>query len=179
MLWDLFLTFFKIGFVSFGGGYAMIPLIQQEAVERHHWMTTSEFSDVIATAGMSPGPIAANSAVFIGYSQMGFPGAMLAAAGMMLPSLLIILLIGSIFYKVQDHRIVKSAFYGLRAVITGLIIYAALLFAQNNGLFASWNWHMASQWLIYACCLIALFRYRMHPVHVILLSGLVGIAVYS
>ncbi len=179
MLWELFITFFMIGFVSFGGGYAMIPLIQEEVVERHGWMTAQTFTDVIAVAGMSPGPIATNSAIFIGYDQMGIAGATISALGMILPSLIIILAIGTIFYKIQKSMMVKSAFYGLRSIITGLIIYAAILFAVNNGLVASFSWHTISLILIFGLSLLALIRYRIHPVYVILLSGLVGVALYG
>ncbi|MFD2670318.1 chromate transporter [Marinicrinis sediminis] len=179
MLWDLFITFFMIGFVSFGGGYAMIPLIQEEIVHNHGWMTAQEFTDVIAVAGMSPGPIATNTAIFIGYNQMGLTGAVLSALGMILPSLMIILAIGAIFYKIQKSMMVKSAFYGLRSIITGLIVYAAILFAVNNGLVSSISWHTFSLILIFGLSLLALLRYRIHPVYVIVMSGLVGVTVYG
>jgi chromate transporter len=179
MLWDLFLTFMMIGFVSFGGGYAMIPLIQEEVVIRHQWMSMQEFTNVIAIAGMSPGPLATNSAIFVGFAQQGIWGASIAALGMILPSLLIILAVGAVFYKIQKSVIVKSALYGLRSIITGLIIYAALVFAVNNGLFSSVSWHTLSLILIYAASLVALFYYRIHPIYVILCSGLVGVAVYG
>jgi chromate transporter len=179
MLWELFTTFFMIGFVSFGGGYAMIPLVQEEVVARHGWMTSQTFTDVIAVAGMSPGPIATNSAIFIGYEQLGVLGAAVSALGMVLPSLIIILAISGIFYKIQKSVMVKSAFYGLRSIITGLVVYAAVLFAVNNGLVASFSWHTLSLILIFGLSLLALIRYRIHPVYVILLSGLVGIALYG
>ena len=179
MLWDLFTTFLMIGFVSFGGGYAMIPLIQEEVVERHQWMSLQSFTDVIAVAGMSPGPIGTNSAIFIGFQQMGVIGAVVSAAGMVLPSFLIILLMGALFYRFHRHSAIQSAFYGLRAVITGLIIYAALYFALNNGLFAAVDWHTASLLLIFAGSFIALIYFRIHPIYVILSSGLVGIALYG
>jgi len=179
LLLELFTTFLLIGFVSFGGGYAMIPLIQEEVVNRHAWMTTQEFSDVIAVAGMSPGPIATNSAIFIGYGEAGVIGAMIAAAGMVIPSLLIILVVGMVFYKVQKSKLVKSAFYGLRPIITGLIMYAAFIFAVNNELISSISWHSLSLIGIYLASLAALIYFRIHPAYVIILSGLVGIAVYA
>jgi chromate transporter len=179
ILLELFITFLLIGFVSFGGGYAMIPLIQEEVVNGHSWMTTQEFSDVIAVAGMSPGPIATNSSIFIGYSEAGIWGAVVSVAGMVIPSLVIILIVGMVFYKVQKSSSVKSAFYGLRPVITGLIIYAAFIFALNNDLFSSLSWHSLSLVGIYLASLAALIYFRIHPAYVILLSGLVGIAVYA
>lgn len=178
MLMDLFLTFFVIGFVSFGGGYAMIPLIQEEVVARHQWMNAEQFADVIAVAGMSPGPIATNSAIFIGYQKEGVVGALVASVGMLLPSLILILAVGIVFAKVQQSKLVKSSFYGLRCVITGLIVYAAILFATGSGITTSFSWFALSQILIFLCSLIALIFYRKHPVVIILISGLVGIAIY-
>lgn len=179
LIWEVFSTFFMIGLVSFGGGYAMITLIQDEVVGRHGWMTLQEFTDVIAVAGMSPGPIATNTAVFIGYAEFGLAGAAIAALGMSLPSLLIILVLGVVFYKVQKSHVVKSAFYGLRAIITGLIIYAAILFAGSSNLYANLSWHTLSLVLVFAVSLLALIRFRVHPVYVILGSGLVGVVLYS
>ncbi|HEY0828029.1 MAG TPA: chromate transporter [Bacilli bacterium] len=179
MLWDLFLTFFLIGFVSFGGGFAMIPLIQEEVVNRHNWMTPQEFTDVIAVAGMSPGPIATNISIFIGFEQMGFIGAVISCLGVVTPSFIIILVIGAAFNKLHNGHAVKSAFYGLRPIITGLIIYTAIMFAVNNGLFASFSWHTLSLLLIFAGSLAALLYYRIHPVYVIMFSGLFGVAIYG
>jgi chromate transporter len=110
---------------------------------------------------------------------MGIMGAVISALGMVLPSLMIILTIGAIFYKIQKSLMVKSAFYGLRSIITGLIIYAAILFAMNNGLVSSISWHSLSLLLIFGLSLLALIRFRIHPVYVILLSGLVGVALYG
>jgi chromate transporter len=178
-LWELFRTFLMIGFVSFGGGYAMmIPIGHQ--VNAHQWMTEQEFTDVIAVAGMSPGPIATNSAIFVGYKVSGFPGAISAAAGMVLPSLLIVLAVAAFFYKMNQNYWVKAAFYGLRAIITGLILYGAIRFGIRNGLIGSEiSVYMVVSAVFFAAALIALLKFRVHPLYVILLSGLVGIAVYG
>ncbi len=176
---ELFLTFLLIGSVSFGGGYAMIPLMQQEVVNRHAWMTVKEFSDVIAVAGMSPGPIGTNSSIFIGYDQAGLLGAIISTAGMVLPSLMIILGLGVVFARVQHHVIVRSVFYGLRPIITGLIIYAAYVFAMNSGMLTSVFAESMGLIAIYVASLCALIFLHIHPVYVILVSGLIGIAVYS
>jgi chromate transporter len=179
MLWELFRTFLMIGFVSFGGGYAMIPVIEME-VAKHGWMTTQEFTDVIAIAGMSPGPIATNSAIFVGYQTAGLSGALVSAAGMVLPSLSIILLVATVFYRLHKNKSVKSAFYGLRPIITGLIIYAAIRFAISNEVISMvFSWHMVSLLSIFSLSLIGLFRFRMHPAFVILLSGLAGITFFG
>lgn len=168
-----------IGFISFGGGYAMIPVINEEVVNNHGWMSAQAFTDVIAVAGMSPGPIATNTAIFIGYNQAQLPGAIVSAIGMTLPSLMIILVVATFFYKVYKNKWVKSAFYGLRPIITGLIFYAAITFAINNGLVSSVSWHTFSLLAIYAAALFALIKLKTHPIMVIIMSGLIGIAVYG
>lgn len=166
-----------IGFASFGGGYAMIPVIEVEVV-KHGWMSTQQFTDIIAVAGMSPGPIATNSAIIVGYKTAGLAGATASAVGMTLPSLLIILLVASFFYKFNQTKLVKSAFYGLRPIITGLIIYAAIRFAISNQVIGTMSWQTLSLMLIFAVSLLAL-RKRMHPILVIALSGLAGIVCFA
>lgn len=176
---ELFVTFLLIGAVSFGGGYAMIPLIQQEVVVQKGWMTVQQFADVIAIAGMSPGPIGTNSAIFIGYEKAGILGSVLATLGMVLPSLIIILILGNMYKRFQHRDIVKQAFYGLRPVITGLIGYAAITFALHNDMLISWTGYQVGLLVIFFSSLVALIYLRIHPLYVILLSGLVGVAVYS
>lgn len=179
LLWELFQTFLVIGFVSFGGGYAMIPVIGHQ-VEAHQWMTVSEYADIIAVAGMSPGPTATNSAIFVGYRVDGLAGAVAAAAGMTLPSLLIILVVAAFFYKMHRNRYVKAAFYGLRPVVAGLILYGAVRFAASIGMLTgSLTWQAGAPFLFFAASLIALTKFKMHPFYVIVLSGLAGAAIYG
>ncbi|GHI00399.1 chromate transporter [Neobacillus kokaensis] len=178
MLWDLFCTFLRIGFVSFGGGYAMIPIIDFE-VTRHGWMTTKEFTEIIAVAGMSPGPIATNSAIIVGYKTAGMNGAVISALGMTLPTLFIILLVSSVFFRYHQTKLVKSAFYGLRPIITGLIIYAAIRFALSNHVIGSFSWHTLGLLSICGLSLLALIKYRIHPIAVILVSGLAGVVLWG
>lgn len=178
ILLKLFWTFLLIGSVSFGGGYAMIPIIEIE-VAKNSWMTIQEFTDVIAIAGMSPGPIATNSAVFVGYRTAGILGAIFSAVGMVLPSLILVLVISSFFKRINQHKLVKSSFYGLRPVITGLIIYAAITFAISNNLFTSVSFGSFSSVAIYVFALLFLVYLKMHPLIVILLSGLVGILIFQ
>lgn len=177
ILLKLFWTFLLIGSVSFGGGYAMIPVIEIE-VSNNGWMTTQEFTDVIAIAGMSPGPIATNSAIFVGYQTAGILGAISSSLGMVLPSLIIVLVISSFFKKINHHKLVKSSFYGLRPVITGLIIYAAISFAISNHLVGSLSWHTFSTFIIYLVALLCLVYLKMHPLLVIFASGIVGIIIF-
>jgi chromate transporter len=179
MLIDLFITFFIVGLVSFGGGYAMIPLVQEEVLNRHQWMDTGQLTDIVAIAGMSPGPIATNIAILIGYKQAGLIGAITTSLAIILPSLIIILTVGMIFFRIQHHKLVQSSFYGLRAVVTGLIIYAAIVFAINSGMIAPLSWFTWSQILIFAGSLCALMYFHKHPFYIIIISGLVGIALYG
>ncbi|WP_373232551.1 chromate transporter [Cohnella sp.] len=179
MLIDLFVTFFMIGLVSFGGGYAMIPLIQEEVVNRHEWMNNQHFTDLIGVAGISPGPIASNIAILIGYQEAGIVGAIIASLGILLPSLIIVIAVGMFFFRVRQNKLMQSSFYGLRSIITGLIFYAAVMFALNSGLMSSLSWFTWSQILIFIASLCALLFFRKHPVSIIILSGLVGIALYG
>jgi chromate transporter len=177
MLWELFITFFKIGFVSFGGGYAIIPIIEME-VDQHGWLTTEQFTDIIAIASMSPGPIATNCAIFVGYEKAGILGAIVSTLGTTLPSLLIILVVAMFFYKVKDHFLTQSAFYGIRPVITGLICYAAIRFAIKNQLVGVAGSMDGTAILIMLGALAVLLFTRLPPIFVILFSGLFGIVIY-
>lgn len=178
-LWALFQTFFMIGLLSFGGGYAMIPVIAHQ-VEAHKWMTNSDFTDIIAVAGMSPGPIGTNSAIFVGYRVEGLAGAVAATAGMTLPSFLIIIAVAAFFAKMNESRYVQAAFYGLRAAVTGLILYGAVRFADSNGMIGSvFNMQTVVALVIFAGSLVALLYYKIHPLRLIIVAGLVGMAVYG
>lgn len=132
VLVKLFLTFFKIGIFSFGGGYAMLPFIQQEVIKNHHWLTSKEFIDVLAISQITPGPIAINSATFIGYRVAQVPGAIAATLAVVLPSFIIILTIISFIEKFKDTPAMKSVFSFLRPVVIGLIASAALLVAKDT-----------------------------------------------
>lgn len=122
----LFLTFFKIGAFTFGGGYAMIPLIQKEVVDNHKWVTADDILEVIAIAESTPGPIAVNAATFVGYKFGGFWGAFSATLGVVLPSFLIIALLSSLISRFQDYKVVQYAFYGIRAGVLALIVKAMI-----------------------------------------------------
>ena len=125
LLLDLFLTFLKIGAVSFGGGYGMIPLLTDEVLS-HTWLTESELMNFIAVSESTPGPIAINMATFIGASQGGILGAILATLGVVLPSFIIILIIASIVRGLLQYAGVKAFLKGVRPVVVGLIIATAI-----------------------------------------------------
>ncbi len=174
---DLFITFFKIGLVSFGGGYAMIPIIQNQ-VEIHEWLDAKQFTDVIAVSAMAPGPIAANSATIVAYKISGLPGAIVACIGVTLPSILLIVLLGSLFFKYQDNYFVKAAFYGLRAVIVGLVAYTAVKFAISNGIIGGSNWLDIKSIIIMGLAFGILLKNKLHPVLLILFSAVAGIFIF-
>ena len=123
-LWSLFATFFKIGAFTFGGGYAMIPLIQKEAVENHKWVTDDDILEIIAIAESTPGPIAINSATFVGYRTCGVLGAACATLGVILPSFSIILAISYVLDRFQEIEVVQYAFNGIRAGVLALLFKA-------------------------------------------------------
>lgn len=176
MLWSLFITFFIVGFVSFGGGYAIIPVIEHETI-RHGWMTSQQLIDIIAVAGMSPGPIATNTAVFIGFQTAGLLGAVISAVAITLPSIIIVFIIAMFFYKIHDMPVVQSAFYGLRPVITALILFAAFSFAGTNGLLAL-SRDAAIGMALFAFGLFALWKLKWNPALIILAAGVIGVFVY-
>lgn len=177
MLWQLFLMFMKIGAVSFGGGYAVIPMIEHEISSRG-WMTGTEFQEVVSLAGMAPGPIATNSATLIGYRTAGLWGAILSTIGMILPSLIIIIIIAACFQRLNQQSWVKSSFYGLRPIVTGLIAYAAIHFGVQSGSDTALSWSTLATGLICAGCLYGIIRLKMHPWMVIVASGIAGIILF-
>ncbi len=121
---ELFLTFMKIGAFTFGGGYAMIPLIQKEVCENKKWLNEKEISDIVAISESTPGPIAINAATFVGYKTAGISGACMATLGVVLPSFLIISLISLVLTQFQSIKAVKYAFMGIRAAVLALILKA-------------------------------------------------------
>ncbi|OWR29426.1 chromate transporter [Saccharibacillus sp. O23] len=179
MLGELFVLFFKVGCMAFGGGYAAMSLIQREATSRG-WIDSAQFREIGSLAGMAPGSIAANSATLIGYDRAGTAGALIATAGITLPSLILVAALAAFFVRVHDHPSVRALFYGLRPVVTALILYAAFHFgfggsAGSGSLFA---WQTLGMLLICGGCLLAIVRYKFHPFAVILLAAVAGIVIF-
>lgn len=121
-LWQVFWTFFKIGAFTFGGGYAMIPLIQRETVEKHNWITQDDILEIVAIAESTPGPIAINSATFVGYRVAGVLGSAFATLGVVLPSFAIIMVLSFVLRQFQQLQAVKYAFAGIRAGVLALLL---------------------------------------------------------
>jgi len=165
---QLFWEFFKIGMFTFGGGYAMIPLIEREIVSKYHWLTMEQFTDLIAIAEMTPGPIAVNSATFVGYKVARLWGAVAGTLGVVLPSFLIIWAIASVFFSIQDNQIVQAAFKGLRPAILGMIIVAALSISRVS----------ISDYrsiLILVFVVLGIWILKVHPILALVVSAFAGI----
>ncbi|MBO7286447.1 MAG: chromate transporter [Alistipes sp.] len=176
-LLQLFLSYLKIGFFGFGGGYAMLSLIHSEVVVSHQWLTNSEFSDIVAISQMTPGPIAINSATYIGYEVAGFWGSVVATIAVSLPALSIMLLLTIFFLRLRDNRYVKGVVAGMRPVVIGMIASAALLLifptsSEGASFIDGWSW------VIFVATLVASAR-KVNPILLIVISGLVGIILYG
>ncbi|WP_080835829.1 chromate transporter [Cohnella massiliensis] len=177
MLWELFAVFLKIGLVSFGGGYAVLPLIQHE-VSANGWLTEAQYQTAVSLAGMAPGPIATNSATLIGYETAGLAGAAFATLGMVLPSLAVVMLVSAFLFRRREEKWVKSSFYGLRPIVAGLIAYAAIHFAfpaMGNTVF---TWTTVLTLAIAAGSLLAMIKYKLSPLAVVLAAGAAGIILF-
>lgn len=130
-LWSLFVSFLKIGSFTFGGGYAMVPLIQREVINRRHWLEEREFLDLLTIAQSAPGPIALNTSVFVGYKLRGYAGALSALLGIVLPAFSIILAVALFFSEIRENRFVEAAFKGMRPVVVALIVYPILTLSRG------------------------------------------------
>jgi chromate transporter len=168
MLWKLFFTFFRIGLFTFGGGYAMIPLIQREAIEKYKWLSYEDFLDIIAIAESTPGPIAINSATYIGYKQKGVLGAFFATLGVALPSFIIILLISMFLMQYKDNLYIGYAFQGIRIAVSILILQAGVKLLRKL------KWHWLTILLILFGFVLMLFHW-LPTVFVILIGGIAGL----
>lgn len=171
---SMFIAFSKLWIVIFGGGYAMLPLLQTE-MQSHRWLSTSQLTDSIAVSAMAPGPIATNTAAIVGFKIDGLLGALIASLAITLPSLLLILLVGKVLAKLQDHRNFKAAFYGLRPAIIGVIIFAAINFAVSNHIVGGKNILDIKSTILMVAAFIVLIKTKLHPIYIILAAALIGI----
>lgn len=162
----LFASFFKIGLFTFGGGYAMIPIIQHEVIEHRRWIAKSEFLDLLTLAQSAPGPISLNTSVFVGYKLYGYKGAFTALLGVVLPSFVIILLIALFFSQIRHNEIVDAAFNGMRPAVVALIIAPIIGFVKG----LRW-WVMA----ISAGVALAIWHWGISPIYLLAVGALLGI----
>lgn len=167
-LWSIFSTFFRIGSVAFGGGYAMVPLFHMELVDKRRWVDEHEFVELLGMAQGSPGPIAANLAVLTGYRVAGSKGAVVGALGAVLPSFLAILAILGLFQSQEKHPVVNAAFQGIRPAVVGLVALAAWRIGA-----VSLKTRIDAAGAVLGLVLLLLFRW--HPIVVILLGGAAGL----
>ena len=187
---QLFYTFLKIGLFGFGGGYAMLSLIQGEVVTRYGWVSSSEFTDIVAISQMTPGPIGINSATYVGYTAIvnagyshtvGIVGSAVATLAVVLPSFILMLTISKFLLKYQKHPLVESVFRGLRPAVVGLLAAAALLLMTPE------NFSRPSddlfQFLLSVALFVAAFVgtrfFRVNPILMIIICGAIGAVAYG
>ena len=182
----LFWTFFQIGLFGFGGGYAMISMIQGEVVGRHHWMTNGEFTDIVAISQSTPGPIGINSATYVGYTSLinagyapvwGALGSFIATFAVVLPSLILMLAISRFFMKYKNHPAVEHTFMGLRPAVIGLLAAASLLLmnAENFSTPGQNPWQFFISVGLFLFAFIGQQVYKMNPILLLVLCGLSGL----
>lgn len=165
---DLFLIFFKMGSFTFGGGYAMLPIIQEEIVNKRNWATDEEILDYYAIGQSTPGIIAVNTATFIGYNQKGILGGIIATLGIAAPSIIIITIIAAFFKNFQDYKVVQHAFGGIRVVVAALIFNTVLKMYKDS----------VKDWVgifLFIISFLLLIFLDITPIIVIIISAIVGI----
>ena len=172
---QLFLSFLQIGLFSFGGGYAAMPLIQGQVVTQHGWLSMEEFTDLITISQMTPGPIAINSATFVGIKIAGIPGALVATGGCILPSCVIVTLIAKLYLKYRNMAMLQGILHSLRPAVVAMIASAgiSILLTAFWGSEAAVNL-LETNWvlvIIFAVCLVLLQKFKMNPIWVMVLAG--------
>jgi chromate transporter len=182
----LFITFFQIGLFGFGGGYGMLSLIQGEVVHHWHWMTTSEFTDIVAISQMTPGPIGINSATYCGYTAIhnagyGMPmsvlGSLTATFALVLPSLILMILISKMFMRYMNHPTVQSVFTGLRPAVVGLLAAAALLLMtpENFSTPTQNPWQFWISCFLFVATFVGTKFMKINPIRMICYAGVAGL----
>ncbi len=168
--WESFKTFFRIGIFTLGGGYAMIPLIEEEVVNKKKWVSREEMLDLIAIAQSCPGVFAVNIAIFIGYKLRKVRGAIATSVGTALPSFLIILAIAIFFKQFEDNRVVAAVFRGIRPAVVALIAVPTYRLGQRAKLNRFTIW-------IPVVCALAIWALGVSPIYIILIAGTAGFLV--
>ena len=180
---QLFLSFFQIGLLSFGGGYAAMPLIQGQVVQGHGWLSMSEFTDLITISQMTPGPIAVNSATFVGIKIAGIPGALVATFGCILPSCILVTLLAKLYLKYREMAMLQGILHSLRPAVVAMIGSAGIsilvtAFWSSEGdtviRLAQTNWSLV---VIFIISLILLQKGKKNPIFVMVLAGVMKVAV--
>lgn len=178
---QLFYTFFKIGLFGFGGGYAMLSMIQGEVVTRYEWVSSQEFTDIVAISQMTPGPIGINAATYIGFTSTGSVwGSIIATFAVVLPSFILMLTISKFFLKYQKHPVVESIFNGLRPAVVGLLASAALVLmnVENFGSPTEDTYSFVISIIIFLVAFIGTRKYKANPILMIIACGIAGLLLY-
>lgn len=179
LLW----SFIQIGLFSIGGGYAAMPLIQHQVVELHPWLTMTQFADIMTIAEMTPGPIAINSATFVGIRVGGLPGAIVATIGCVLPSCVIVMLLAFLYYRFKGLSLVQGVLFGLRPAVIAMIASAGLsllLLSLGGGTDLLVGGALDPIALVIFCCGLAVLRiWKPSPIAVMAGAGAVGLILYS
>jgi len=185
---QLFITFLKIGLLSFGGGYGMIPVIQKE-LEIHNWMSPYDFIKIISISEMTPGPIAVNTATFVGYKIAGIFGGALATIGVVLPSFILIMATSSLIFKFKDHPLLEKVLYTIKPVVLALIIAAVIFIGKNTLLDAEiiknsgintnfLNYVDPISIIILIISILMLTVFKINPIIVLLASGIIAVILH-
>jgi len=170
--WEMFLVFLKIGAFTFGGGYAMIPLIRNEVVDKKKWLDDKEFMDMLAIAQSIPGPISLNTAIFVGNKRNGFKGSLVTGAGIIIPSFVVILLIAIVFTQFKDNPVVERIFKGIRPAVVALIASPLLGLGKSAGVI------IKNIWIPIAVAL-SVWLLKVSPIYIIIISIIFGVAHYA
>ena len=184
VLMQLFISFFKIGLFSIGGGYAVVPLIQEQIVTHYHLMSMEEFADLITIAEMTPGPITLNAATFVGNQVYGFPGAILCTIASLLPSFLICLLLAYLYYRFRGQKAMHTLLGSLRPAVIALITSAglsilALALLGSKSADISFGNVKPVELAVFLASFILLRRKKTAPVMIIFGSGIAGVLLYQ
>jgi len=172
-LYQIFMTFLKISPVSFGGGYALIPLIEQEIVTKKKWLESKEISDIFSLSQSAPGAIALNSAIFIGYRLKGVLGALIALLGILLPTFTIMIILSIVFLFIKDFPKVEAAFMAIRTTVLALIVYAAIRIGKESIVdIPTVGISLATVALLY------FLNQSIHPILLIVAGAVAGLAIY-
>ena len=178
---QLFFSFLQIGLFSFGGGYAAMPLIQGQVVTLHGWLTMSEFTDLITISQMTPGPIAVNSATFVGLKIAGIPGAVVATTGCILPSCIIVTILARLYLKYRNLDLMQGVLKSLRPAVVAMIASAGILILKNafwgSGESMSLTGMEWSMVVIFGICVLLLRKTKMNPVWVMVLAGVIKVGI--
>ncbi|MGL5416056.1 MAG: chromate transporter [Clostridium sp.] len=172
VLVKLFLVFFKIGAFSFGGGYAMLPFIQKEIIEVNGFIDTREFLDIIGISQMTPGPVAINSATFVGVRVKGIIGAVFATVGVVLASLILVLIVSKFLKRFKENEFIKGALLGMRPVLVALVVKAFLDLAKVSYL-------SITNILIGGIICFLIFYKKLNPILCIGISAMIGFLIYG